>query len=181
MKKFLLLTFIGGSLCAHAQVTQINSNQSLSNPYPLSNTKAVYISDLDQTLWVTDGTLAGTIQLSSTIKHVETVGSTAILNGQYLFAGTTPETGTELYVTDGTPGGTVLVKDINPGVPNSAPSSDAAVLNGFIYFTAETPTEGRELWRTNGTPAGTTLVKDIVTGPTSSNEKDDYHLSSAGG
>ena len=182
MKKVLLLTITAGTIfCANAQVTQINSNQGLSNPYPLSNNKAVYISDLDQTLWVTDGTQAGTIQLSATIKHVENIGSTAILNGQYIFAGTTPETGTELYVTDGTPGGTVLVRDINPGAPNSAPSADAALLNGFIYFTAETPTEGRELWRTNGTLAGTTLVKDIVTGPASSNEKDDYHLSSVGG
>ena len=54
---FILLTSFG----LQAQVTQINSNKSLQFDSPLSNTKAIYVSDIDQTLWVTDGSLAGTI------------------------------------------------------------------------------------------------------------------------
>jgi ELWxxDGT repeat protein len=182
MKKALLFSLLtaAGFLHAWGQVTQINSNRSLSNAYPISNTQAILVSETDQTLWVTDGTLAGTTQLSATIQHVENLGSTGFLNGKYIFAGTTAATGTELYITDGTAAGTMLVKDINPGTPNSTPGSDAAMLNGLLYFTAETPGEGRELWRTDGTLAGTTLVKDVVPGPLSSNNIGSYNLFSNG-
>ena len=163
-----------------AQVTQINSNKSLGFTYPLSNTKAVYVSLNDETLWVTDGTLGNTIQLSADIKFVSSIGSTAFLDGKLIFAGTTPVTGTEVYITDGTPGGTILVKDINPGAPGSSPDNEVALLNGFLYFTAERPAEGRELWRTDGTPGGTTFVKDMVGGTGGSNYPGKYHLFSTG-
>jgi ELWxxDGT repeat protein len=176
-KEFLLLLLTVLSVTGlQAQVKQINSNKSLDFNYPLSSTKAVYLSATDQTLWVTDGTLAGTLQLSPAIKYSGALGSTSFLNGKLIFAGTTLATGTELYITDGTPAGTSLVKDINTGAASSAPDGDAAVLNGFIYFTAVTATEGRELWRTDGTSSGTTLVKDIIPGPTGSNAIDSFNL-----
>ncbi|MEO6732364.1 MAG: hypothetical protein ABIN01_14195 [Ferruginibacter sp.] len=178
---FLLSLFIMfTSLGALAQVTQINSNSSLQFEHPLTNTKAIYVSDVDQTLWVTDGTLGGTVQLSATITFNHSLGSIGFLDGKFIFSGNTPATGAELYITDGTPSGTQLVSDINPGVPGSAPDIDAAVLNGFLYFTAERPAEGRELWRTNGTPAGTTFVKDIVAGTGGSNYPGGYNLFSSG-
>ncbi|MEP7142598.1 MAG: T9SS type A sorting domain-containing protein [Ferruginibacter sp.] len=182
MKRKLLLPLFSlfAGLGLNAQVTQINSNRSLSFEYPLTNNKSVYVSSTDNTIWATDGTLAGTIQLSATIKFVGGLGSTAFLNGKLIFSGTTPATGAELYITDGTIGGTVLVDDINPGAPGSAPDNDFALLNGFIYFTAERPAEGRELWRTNGTLAGTSLVKDIVPGPVGSNTPGSYELFSSG-
>jgi len=182
MKKKLLLNAL--TLFAvfelNAQVTQINSNRSLEFDYPLTNNKSIYTSSTDSTIWVTDGTLAGTVQLSATIKFIGSLGSTTFLNGKLIFSGTTPGTGAELYVTDGTTGGTTLVADINPGPPGSAPDNDFALLNGVIYFTAERAGEGRELWRTNGTAAGTALVKDIVTGPESSNSPGNYELFSSG-
>jgi ELWxxDGT repeat protein len=69
----------------------------------------------------------------------------------------------ELWKSDGTPAGTVLVKDIYAG--SSSPSSPAgfAALGGAVYFSA-TSTSGRELWRTDGTEQGTLMVKDIVPG-----------------
>ncbi len=182
MKKTLLfagLVMIG--ICGlKAQVTQINSNRSLQADYPLSNSKHTYVSATDQTLWVTDGSLGGTIQLSTTIKFIDDVGSIAFFDGKLIFAGNTAAEGNELFITDGTPGGTKLLKDINPGVASSSPNYESAVLNGYLYFTAERPAEGRELWRTDGTPGGTTLVKDIVTGPNSSNYPGKYHLFSNG-
>src|SRR4051794_13943470 len=87
MKRKLLLPLIilftaAGS---KAQVTQINSNKSLNFTYPLSDTKSIYVSDIDQTLWVTDGTLAGTVQLSPVIKFEDDLGSIGFLDGKLIF------------------------------------------------------------------------------------------------
>ena len=165
MKKRLLLPLFAviTALSLQAQVTQLNNNNSLGFDFPLSNTKQIFVSSSASTIWVTDGTPAGTIPLSPDILFANGLGSLAFLDGHYIFSGNTVALGTELYTTDGTPGGTILVKDINPNAPGSLPRP-LTIWNGFIYFTAETALEGEELWRTNGTPAGTTLVKDINPG-----------------
>ncbi len=70
-------------------------------------------------------------------------------------------TGTELWKSDGTPAGTVLVKDINVGANSSDPSNLVNV-NGVLYFTANNGTNGVELWRTDPDPTvGAVLVRDI--------------------
>jgi ELWxxDGT repeat protein len=69
----------------------------------------------------------------------------------------------ELWMSDGTAAGTVLVKDINPGNFNASPQ-DFVELNGILYFVAYEPTHGQELWRSDGTTAGTFLFKDIQPG-----------------
>ncbi|HEY9343461.1 MAG TPA: hypothetical protein VIQ23_17905, partial [Hanamia sp.] len=179
MKKSLLFNFFAILFCitAHAQVTQINNNKSLEPIAQLNNSKVIAVSSIDQTLWATDGTLAGTIPLSATITIS---GFGDVLNGKYIFAGNTPATGDELFITDGTPAGTLLLDDIIPGATGSAPADNFAMLNGYLYFTAVTAATGRELWRTNGTLAGTSLVKDIFPGATGSNEPNIYYLSSTG-
>ncbi|MBL0341284.1 MAG: T9SS type A sorting domain-containing protein [Bacteroidetes bacterium] len=69
----------------------------------------------------------------------------------------------ELWMSDGTNGGTVLVKDINPGNDGSYPA-DFKEINGTLYFTAYSSSSGRELWKTDGTSGGTQIVKDIISG-----------------
>ncbi len=81
-----------------------------------------------------------------------------------LFAAHDEFDGIELWKTDGTLTGTVMVKDIFPGVSGSTPAYLAA-MNGFVYFQAGDGSHGFELWRSDGTPEGTTLVKDIRPGP----------------
>ena len=71
--------------------------------------------------------------------------------------------GQELWKTDGTAAGTVLVKDINPGEAPSTPSS-LTILGSTLLFAADDGTDGNELWRSDGTAAGTVLVKDINPG-----------------
>lgn len=71
--------------------------------------------------------------------------------------------GQELWMTDGTADGTVLVKDINPGQVGSAPSFFAR-MGGRIYFSANDGSSGAELWRSDGTEAGTLRVADIRPG-----------------
>ncbi|MEO8765545.1 MAG: T9SS type A sorting domain-containing protein [Ginsengibacter sp.] len=164
MKPNLLLTgcVLIFALSLQAQVTRINNNKDLNVVFPFSATKAIVVSAIDSSIWTTDGSLAGTVQLATAVKY-EAFGQ--MLAGKFIFRGSTPATGSEVYAYDGT---TVsLVSDINPGIPGSAPSQ-MALLNGFLYFTAARPGEGRELWRTNGTGGGTTLFKDITVGPVGS-------------
>jgi ELWxxDGT repeat protein len=71
--------------------------------------------------------------------------------------------GRELWKSDGTEAGTVLVKDIHPGEYDSGPSALAGV-GGTLFFTARDGTHGPELWKSDGTEAGTVLVKDIHPG-----------------
>ncbi|MGH2565778.1 MAG: ELWxxDGT repeat protein, partial [Ginsengibacter sp.] len=176
-KKLLLLIFIATTACnITAQVTQVNNNNSLHGLIPLPNGKTVFYSDIDSSIWASDGTPGNTIQIS-TIKYEDNYG---YLNGKIYFSGSTAATGTELYVTDGTAGGTSLVKDINAGSADSDPG-DMTLFNGFLYFSAVTAAQGRELWKSDGTAGGTSLLKDIVAGTGSSNgSEDSFHLFSNG-
>jgi ELWxxDGT repeat protein len=93
--------------------------------------------------------------------NIVTIGNTAY------FSATSFDSGAELWKTDGTPAGTVVIKDINPGFNNSNPQG--FVSNGSdIFFTANDGTHGVELWKTDGTSGGTSLVKDIINGSKSS-------------
>jgi trimeric autotransporter adhesin len=76
----------------------------------------------------------------------------------------------ELWKSDGTLAGTVLVKDIKPR-PMIRPlggSFELTNVNGTLFF-ANNGTNGVELWKSDGTDPGTVLVMDIFPGPASSN------------
>ena len=69
--------------------------------------------------------------------------------------------GAELWRSDGSEAGTVLVKDINPN-PESWWGPDSVVcVNGTLFFGADDGIHGYELWKSDGTEAGTVLVADI--------------------
>jgi ELWxxDGT repeat protein len=77
--------------------------------------------------------------------------------------------GSELYRSDGTQAGTVLIKDINPGPKSSAigalsySNENAApfVFRNVAYFTADDGVHRDALWRTDGTTTGTYMVRDF--------------------
>ena len=71
----------------------------------------------------------------------------------------------ELWQSDGTTGGTVLLKDINPGPGSSDPVTPfSANVEGEIFFSANDGEHGVELWESDGTAAGTVLVADAIPG-----------------
>lgn len=120
-------------------------------------------------LWKTDGTESGTLLVADLVPGSQQgyiSGSTlTAFNGGVVFrrsdfGGTT---GSELWKSDGTAAGTVIVKDINPGAGHAVPES-LSVMGNYVYFNANDGTVGTELWRSDGTAAGTELVKDIWEG-----------------
>jgi len=88
--------------------------------------------------------------------------------GRVVFPGDDGTTGDELWSSDGTEEGTVVVADIAPGPDGSWPRHLVSLGNGVVLFAAEHPTFGYELFRTDGTAAGTSVVRDLVTGVGSS-------------
>ncbi len=124
-------------------------------------------------LWKSDGTENGTVL----IKDMEPGSNKGTPyssnprnfinnNGIALFAGYDSTNGRELWKSDGTTNGTVLVKDIVSGSSISDPTMLASI-NGVVFFTAA-DSAGRELWKSDGTENGTVMVKDIYSGASSS-------------
>jgi len=72
--------------------------------------------------------------------------------------------GKELWVSDGTRGGTRLVLDIAPGNYGSSPWNFCA-FRGKACFSAWTKAAGWEFWASDGTSAGTGMVADTFPGP----------------
>ncbi|MEJ1237355.1 ELWxxDGT repeat protein [Chryseolinea sp. T2] len=89
------------------------------------------------------------------------------LKGSVYFRSHSSSLGDELFKSDGTTEGTMLVKDINPGLSNSRPEFITR-LNDYIIFNATGTSNGQELWRSDGTAEGTQLIKDISPGIVSS-------------
>lgn len=127
-------------------------------------------------LWKSDGTPAGTVM----VKDINPVngaafwtyfysGSMANVNGILFFVADDGVHGTELWKSDGTAAGTVLVKDINPGsggaFSSNFHSGSLTNVNGTLFFSASDGVHNFELWKSDGTPAGTVMVKDIYPGP----------------
>jgi ELWxxDGT repeat protein len=79
--------------------------------------------------------------------------------------------GNELWKSDGTAAGSVMVADIRPGSGSSNPSILTNV-GGTLFFTADDGLHGSELWKSDGTTAGTALINDINVGNTGSNPAD---------
>ena len=78
--------------------------------------------------------------------------------------------GNELFRSDGTSAGTMIVVDLNPGqvaflFPNSSFPSELTVIGGLLFFAATDPNDGRELFRSGGT-AATTMKFDVFPGQT---------------
>src|SRR5262245_10276153 len=128
-------------------------------------------------LWKSDVTAAGTVlvkdirpgnspygfPLSSSPRSMTAVGD------ELFFSANDGTTGRELWKSDGTAAGTVLVADIRPGSSSfgyaygSNPQHLTAV-DGRLFFAADDGVHGTELWMSNGTTQGTALVLDIRPG-----------------
>ena len=75
------------------------------------------------------------------------------VNNKIVFMHSTPDYGKELWVSDGTTAGTILLRDINPGPADSTPYL-FTLLDDVVYFRANS----NQIWRTDGTIGGTYMM-----------------------
>lgn len=136
------------------------------------NGKAIFSADngtQGEELWVSDGTAAGTVMIKeihgaptasngSHPRYLTKMGDEIFFNASNEISGVYNE---ELWKTDGTAAGTVLVKEINPS-SRSRPQF-LTEMNGKLYFNANDGS-GEALWATDGTEAGTVLIKSNSSG-----------------
>ena len=100
-------------------------------------------------------------------------------NDLLYFAASDANTGSELWVSDGTTEGTNLVADIRPNnneslFANGSNPRSFIEFSDRLYFRASDSVSNEELWVTDGTTEGTKLVKDIYP----SDSESDYQNSS---
>jgi ELWxxDGT repeat protein len=165
-----------GTAAGTQMVADINPGGAAGDPRHLTNVNGtLFFSANDGAhgyeLWESNGTAAGTFL----VKDIGVGGSFVYssnpeyltnVNGTLFFSATRFIDGTELWESDGTSGGTQLVKDIYPGIGPSniglgSNPSGLTNVNGRLFFSAEDGTHGIELWESNGTAGGTQMVKDI--------------------
>lgn len=127
-------------------------------------------------LWKSDGTESGTVLVEDIFPGPGANHPTCIppvplrcVNGAYgltrvgewvYFAADHPASGTELWKSDGTADGTVMVDDIAPGEASSSPHHLAKV-GRTLYFSADDGASGRELWCSAGGAGSTRLAADV--------------------
>jgi ELWxxDGT repeat protein len=109
-----------------------------------------------------DGTYGGSsiIYTSSGDSFDFNASNFYVYNDILYFQGYDAINSAELWATDGTASGTLMLKDINPGTNYSYPVGMTG-LGSRVYFWADNGINGKELWQTDGTASGTSMLKDI--------------------
>ncbi len=131
--------------------------------------------------WHSDGTRTGTLRLADIDPGAgdglpepeDESPEFAVLDGAFYFLAHEPNTGVELWRSDGSAAGTWQLKDINPGPANGfinrydwidSYRAVFTVIGHTLYFVASDGVHGFELWRTDGTRDGTAMVADAIPG-----------------
>ncbi|MFD2522794.1 3-coathanger stack domain-containing protein [Emticicia soli] len=181
MKQLYVILFFLISYVSTAQklLKDIVTSNASSHPRNMvnANGKHFFVArgiNSNSELWVTDGTEAGTIQLTSSDSYNNSIilsGSTVYpLGGKVLFSAYNYLNGNyqpaELWISDGTVGGTTRVKDINP-YGGSYPSYFFSLGNKYVFW-ANDGVNGTEPWITDGTESGTMSLGDLNPGANSS-------------
>ncbi|MGL5097683.1 MAG: hypothetical protein ACRDD1_19015, partial [Planctomycetia bacterium] len=121
-------------------------------------------------LWKTDGTANGTTLVADVLpgNGGGTIISLGTIGDRVVFSTFVASNGAELFVTDGTPAGTLPFAAANGARPSQANSFTE--MNGFSYFSAGSDflVFDRVLWKSDGTTSGTSIVADLYPGAESS-------------
>lgn len=108
-------------------------------------------------LFATDGNTAYKVKDLSTSWDGGDPSNFFVWNGVLYFA---TDQNTRIWKSDGTEGGTVLVKQL----PTGSVQSKFYAVNGLLFFVSRNANYETKLWKTDGTESGTVLVKDFNTG-----------------
>ncbi|MFL2985198.1 MAG: putative Ig domain-containing protein [Candidatus Poseidoniaceae archaeon] len=125
-------------------------------------------------LYRTNGTEAGTSMFVCDTPPYSGISNSkmemAVFNDELYFIRDSSGHGDELWKTDGTQSGTVMVKDIVPGSTSGfCPTSSCPggmrfhATENYLLFDVDSDGDGQlELWKTDGTSGGTSLLKEIL-------------------
>ena len=80
------------------------------------------------------------------------------LDGALYFTADDGTHGHELWKSDGSEAGTIMLKDINVGSGSSSPVDFFAFGTSFFFLTYDSSVNGMKLWISDGTEAGTVMV-----------------------
>ena len=121
-------------------------------------------------MWTTDGTAAGTVQLTG-IAGANSAGiftatvspDFTVYNGEVLFNGlnNAPTPAQGLSTTNGTAAGTTEIA-VNGAASTGVNPSDMTVFNGSVLFNGVDTAGNNGLWTTNGTTARTQELTPII-------------------
>ena len=168
----LVKDFSKGRSCPAEQLTDLGSVVFFN----------VGIPRYGEELWKTDGTTAGTsivadiwpgrARYPAFDEGCQYGPRNLTVLGDNIYFSTDDGThGTELWRSDGTETGSVLVKDMLPGADSSLAGGSGGGFSGAftesggtLSFEAYDKVHGGELWQTDGTETGTVMVKDIDPG-----------------
>jgi RNA polymerase sigma factor (sigma-70 family) len=185
-----------GTAAGTRLVKDIRTGPYGSDPCFLTNVNGTLFFTADdgvhgRELWKSDGTAAGTRMVKDINPGPASgfpdawIGNLIAVGPTLFFTADDGLHGVELWKSDGTAEGTVMVKDIHHGpgsslekrppgnkkpppgttVQRAALGPDTmAVVDNTLFFTADDGVHGYELWKSDGTAAGTVLVKDIAPG-----------------
>ncbi len=133
--------------------------------YPAGNKLFFAANDLaGYGLFASDGSVGNATKLLSMNFNVAQFKYLGTHNSIFYFSQNDSVHGNELWASDGTISGTVLL-DLNTEAEGSSDPRNFTVMNNEVYVIANGgSTTGKELFKTNGTVGGTSLVKDAAPG-----------------
>jgi len=139
-----------------ASTVNVDPAASISMPTWLTGMNGVlYFVSLDDELWKSDGTVAGT-ELVKVINPGAGSGlphDLAVHNNLLYFGGRNALGVDQLWISDGTTAGTVAIKDVDSRYFKS--------IGNLVYFSGDDGVNGREIWKSDGTTSGTVRVQEI--------------------
>jgi ELWxxDGT repeat protein len=118
-------------------------------------------------LWVTDGTAGGTKLVKDIFSGSNSSmaplaeGTFAVVAGSFYFVANDGSTANEIWKSDGSEAGTVILKDIRPGASLSSVPLGLTAFGSKLIFTAIDGVNGREVYASNGTAPGTVMLSNI--------------------
>lgn len=123
-------------------------------------------------LFRTDGTAAGTVQLSNVSPEERNAHGLKEIDGRvYFYSKAQDAFSRGVYVSDGTAEGTQLISDVHLGTCRKLPPGEFVPVGQRIFFVGHDGARG-EPWVTDGTDEGTYQVRDIYPGRHPSKPRD---------
>ena len=156
-------------------VLTLNSGPGNKNSSTLSfsvNGNSVFATDdgvHGQKIWASDGTTAGTTLVATANSGTEAAGSEFVPSdigftgsGDGLIVLYDQTIGQELWLTDGTVGGTHVVANLEgaPGVKSYA-TQGLTLASGMQVFAIDDGVHGQQIWTTDGTSGATRMLASV--------------------